>query len=407
MRLVHKLLQRHSGDVADELRPGVVAQVPAGVAGALHHRGEVHYLPKEGALQDQLHVVGRPAIELEGHELGPAIETLDVQGARLTAPTFAPTELDDLIERLEEETPWLIGTALVAAAVKVLVLAILVFDDEGLVVRKLDELPHLLDVLVRAWHEQLLLLDQPHLARGLVAHERRVLFVDLDGLLLAAVDHLLVRAQEHLPAADAARALLDPDLARGLVQNLHVLMHLQVDGLQDLLVQQPLVRTGEDGLLPAVRRDLAGHGVDQPDVLVGLERPRLPHRPSGLVGVLFDLPGGLQEHQCLALRDPPLPGRVILEAEVLVLLQRDGLLLLPQVVEGPGEEHAGAALDPFVARQLVFDDDVLGATEAAGHPFVRPVVRAREPHAGALDDRPLPRQAVLHPDEFGAPQARR
>ena len=48
------------------------------------------HLPKEGPLEDELHVVARPAVELEVHVLRAAVEDLDVEVPHVAAHAAAP-----------------------------------------------------------------------------------------------------------------------------------------------------------------------------------------------------------------------------------------------------------------------------------------------------------------------------
>mmetsp|Transcript_24436 Transcript_24436/g.69645 ORF Transcript_24436/g.69645 Transcript_24436/m.69645 type:complete len:362 (+) Transcript_24436:812-1897(+) len=268
-------------------------------------------------------------------------------------------------------------------------------------VREADQLSHLLDGLSGARHEQLLLLDEPQLPRGLVANQHRVVLVDLHRLPLAAVQDPLVRPQEHL--APTGAPALNTDVAGSLVQDLAVLVHFQVDRGKHRAVEQTLVRPREDDALTSVDADLPCYRVEQSDVLVGLQRPGLQR----LLCVGLELPRRLQEHLRLALLDPTLPARLVLQANVLVLLKNDRVELLRGALEGLREPNAGPAHGLSLPGQPVFYEDVLGPAHADRLPGPRLVMGAREPHARASEDRPLAAQLIRDDDELRVVEAHR
>ncbi len=80
-------------DLFDELAAGVVAEVAGGVRGRAIHGGKVDNLPEKAALEGQLHIVPRPAVEFERHVHWPQIDFFDHQILALSAPPFRPNQL--------------------------------------------------------------------------------------------------------------------------------------------------------------------------------------------------------------------------------------------------------------------------------------------------------------------------
>mmetsp|Transcript_103783 Transcript_103783/g.298160 ORF Transcript_103783/g.298160 Transcript_103783/m.298160 type:complete len:248 (-) Transcript_103783:497-1240(-) len=247
----------------------MVAEVATGVTCALYHCGQVHDLPEESRLEDELDIVGGTAIELDGHELRSTVEALDDEAPAVAAAALAPAELHNLLIRLQEEASRLPRCALLVATVVVLEVSLMVLDDHGLVIRKPDALLDRLDRLVGTRDEELPFGHEPKLTSCLVAHHHSIVVVHTDGFLHITIHDLLVRTQEHQLAAILA-APLDADLAGGLVHDLHVLMDLEVDGGEHVAVQKLVVGPREDRLLAAVDCDLASDAVDQAHVLVRL-----------------------------------------------------------------------------------------------------------------------------------------
>jgi len=77
--------------------------------------------------------------------------------------------------------------------------AFLVLDDHSLVVGELDKLSHLLDALVRARDEELVLRDEPRLPSALITHQDGMVCINFCSLLLAMDVGQIIAAIIHGP----------------------------------------------------------------------------------------------------------------------------------------------------------------------------------------------------------------
>mmetsp|Transcript_103423 Transcript_103423/g.205575 ORF Transcript_103423/g.205575 Transcript_103423/m.205575 type:complete len:234 (-) Transcript_103423:726-1427(-) len=143
VQVIHEFLEIRLCYVFDELRPCSSANVTGSISSRGNHQWQVNDLPKECALKDQLDVVLRTAIKLEGHVLSSTIKTLNEEVAFLTTATAAPAEFHSLRIWRQKERPRLISTTFFFAPKIELEIAVLVLDDKGLMVSKSDELPNL------------------------------------------------------------------------------------------------------------------------------------------------------------------------------------------------------------------------------------------------------------------------
>mmetsp|Transcript_38959 Transcript_38959/g.70322 ORF Transcript_38959/g.70322 Transcript_38959/m.70322 type:complete len:211 (-) Transcript_38959:552-1184(-) len=192
--------------------------------------------------------------------------------------------------------------------------AILILHYHGLMVRKLYQIPHLLDLLMRSWHEELFFRHEALLSRARVTYQHSVLFINLNSFLLATVQDSLTGPKEHLALTASSH---DTHLAAGLIFNFHVLIHLQVYGTELVSVQNLLISSWKDCLLSSVNCDFTRDAVQQTNVLEGFQGPCFPH-------LAFLSPRRFQENQIFSLLDPPLTICSVLQPDILILLQHYG-----------------------------------------------------------------------------------
>mmetsp|Transcript_159420 Transcript_159420/g.511499 ORF Transcript_159420/g.511499 Transcript_159420/m.511499 type:complete len:232 (-) Transcript_159420:71-766(-) len=175
-----------------------------------------------------------------------------------------------------------------------------------------------------------------------------MLLVDLDRFLLPAVQGALVGPHKY-----STNTSDNPDLPGDLILDFDVLVDLQVQGAEFFVVEQHVIGARENDLLTSVDRDFARHLVLQPDVFEGLQHP-------GLLNAALGFHGRVQEQQRLALLHHPLAGGLVLQADVLVLLQRNGGRGGRGALVGlAGEPHSGALGDRLVSCELVLHEDVI------------------------------------------------
>mmetsp|Transcript_35749 Transcript_35749/g.95013 ORF Transcript_35749/g.95013 Transcript_35749/m.95013 type:complete len:280 (+) Transcript_35749:796-1635(+) len=254
VQLFHELFQRGLSDMLDEQGTCLVVDISWKISSASHQLGQVDHLPEHGHLERELHVVGCSTIKLKPHVLRPAVEALDVQVSILAPQTTAPQHVNNFVVGLQKEGARTLRRLPSRISVVVMHRSVLILDDHGLVIIKLDQGADLFDFVVGPRHKELLLSGKPQLSRACISHENGMLLVDLHSLLLATLQLLLVGTQEN--PGDTSN---HTDISRVFILKLDILVNRQIYRSKDFAIKQFFLGARKDRLLPAVHRHLARH----------------------------------------------------------------------------------------------------------------------------------------------------